>query len=149
MKTKILGRPQLFVAAFAVVAVVVLAACGSSSSSSSGSTAAATPASSPAAGGGSTATTNAIVIQNFTFAPSKTTVSAGTTVTWTNNDSTPHDVTSTNGPGTGATVTSLFTSGELAAGKTFSYTFKKAGTYYYECKIHASLATMHAVVIVK
>ena len=76
-------------------------------------------------------------------------MSAGTTVTWTNNDSTPHDVTSTNGPGTGATVTSLFTSGELAAGKTFSYTFKKAGTYYYECKIHASLATMHAVVIVK
>jgi plastocyanin len=146
MQIKTLARPQLFVAAFAVAAVVVLAACGSSSSSSSPAT---TPASSPAAGGGSTATTNAIVIQNFAFAPAKTTVKAGTAVTWTNNDSTPHDVTSTNGPGTGATVTSLFTSGELAQGKTFSFTFKKAGTYYYECKIHASLGTMHAVVIVK
>ena len=146
MKTKILARPQLFVAALAVVAVVLLAACGGSSTSS-GSTVPATPASSPAAGG--TATTNAIVIQNFTFAPAKTTVKAGTTVTWTNNDSTPHDVTSTNGPGTSATVTSLFTSGELAQGKTFSFTFKKAGTYYYECKIHASLGTMHAVVIVQ
>ncbi len=146
MKTKILARPQLFVAALAVVAVLVLAACGGSSSSGSGSTPAATPTSSA---GGSSATTNSITIQNFTFTPSKTTVSPGTTVTWTNNDSTPHDVTSTNGPGTGATITSLFTSGELAQGKTVSFTFKTAGTYYYECKIHASLGTRHGVVIVK
>lgn len=144
MKTKILARPRLFVTAFAVLAVFVLAACGGSSSSGSTAT---TPASTPAGGG--SATTNKIVIQNFAFTPSKPTVKAGTTVTWTNNDSTPHDVTSADGPGTDATTTSLFASGELAQGKTFSFTFKKAGTYYYVCQVHATLKTMHAVVVVK
>jgi plastocyanin len=144
MKIKTLTRPVVLAAALAVVAVLVLSACGSSGTANAGAT-----TSSPAPAGGATATTDKIVIQNFTFAPAATTVKAGTTVTWTNNDSTPHDVTSANGPGTGAAITSLFTSGELAQGKTFSYTFKKPGTYYYECKIHASLASMHAVVIVK
>jgi plastocyanin len=144
MKAAMLARHQLPVVALAA-AILVLAACGGSSSSSSSSA----PTSTPSPSGGGSATTNAIVIQNFAFAPSKTTVAPGTTVTWTNKDTTPHDVTSTNGPGTSATTTSLFTSGELAQGQTFSFTFKKAGTYYYECKIHASLDTMHAVVLVK
>jgi plastocyanin len=143
MKSRTVTRPVVLVAALAVAAVLVLAACGSPTNASAGST----PTSTPAATGG--ATTNSIIIQNFTFVPASTTVSAGTTVTWTNRDSTPHDVTSSNGPGTGATVTSLFTSGLLAQGKTFSYTFTKPGTYYYECKIHASLASMHAVIVVK
>ncbi len=148
MKIETLTRPVVLVAALAVVAVLVLAACGSPSNASaggSGGTAAGSTAA-PTAGG---ATTNQIVIRNFTFTPSTTTVKAGTKVTWTNQDSTIHDVTSASGPGTGATPTSLFTSGSLAQGKTFSYTFKNPGTYYYECRIHASLASMHAVVIVK
>ena len=147
MKTRTLTRPALLVAALAVVAVLVLAACGSPTNANAGASSA-TPAASgtPAAGG---ATTNAIAIQNFTFTPPSTTVKAGTTVTWTNNDTTPHNVASTDGPGIGAATTSTFASKTLAQGDTFSFTFKKPGTYYYECTIHASMASMHAVVIVK
>jgi plastocyanin len=99
--------------------------------------------------GGSTATTNKISIQDFSFTPSTTTVAAGTTVTWTNNDAMVHDVTSTDGPDVGAATTSTFASAKLAQGDTFSFTFAQPGTYYYECTIHASSAAMHGVVIVK
>ena len=146
MRTKTTTRRVVLVAALAVAAALVLAACGSPGNANAGGSGATT--STPAPGGGS-ASTNKIAIQNFTFTPSTTTVKAGTTVTWTNNDSTPHDVTSASGPGTSATPTSLFGSGPLAQGATFSFTFKKPGTYYYECTIHASMASMHAVVIVK
>ena len=95
------------------------------------------------------ATGNAVAIQNFTFAPQTLTVKAGTKVTWTNNDSTPHTVTSTDGPSTSASPTGQFDSGQMSSGDSFSFTFTKAGTYYYECTIHASMASMHATVVVK
>jgi plastocyanin len=148
MKTRTILRPWI-VAVLAVVAVAVLAACGGGTGYGGGSDAtaqASTPAS-PAAGG--SVTTNEIAIQNFSFTPAQTTVKAGTAVTWTNNDSTTHDVTSTDGAGTDAATTSAFASKPLAQGDTFSFTFDKPGTYYYECTIHASMATMHAVVIVE
>ena len=147
MDPRTLKRPVILVAALAVVAVLVLAACGSPGNANAGGSGGTT--STPAPAGGGSASTDTIAIQNFTFTPASTTVKAGTTVTWTNNDSTPHDVTSANGPGTSATATSLFSSGPMAQGATFSFTFKKPGTYYYECTIHASMASMHAVVIVK
>ena len=146
MNSRTLRRPVVLVAALAVVAVFVLAACGSPTNANAGNTPA--PATTPAASGGGS-TTSSIAIQNFTFAPATTTVKPGTTVTWTNDDSTVHDVTSTDGPAVDAKTTSLFGSGQMAQGQTFSFTFKKAGTYYYECTIHASMASMHAVVIVK
>ena len=90
-----------------------------------------------------------VSIQDFAFSPSTLTVKAGTKVTWTNNDGATHDVASTDGPGTDAATTDLFASGPLGGGESFTYTFAKAGTYYYECTIHASMATMHATVIVK
>jgi plastocyanin len=43
----------------------------------------------------------------------------------------------------------MFSSDQMAQGDTFSFTFEKPGTFYYMCIIHASLETMHAVVIVK
>ena len=143
MKIKTILRPWILVAVLAVLAVAVLAACGGSTAS--GSTAAATT--SPA--GGSSGTSSEIAIKDFAFAPATITVKAGTTVTWTNNDGATHNVTSTDGPGTGAATTPTFSSQPMAQGATFSYTFKEAGTYYYECSIHASMASMHAVVIVE
>ena len=95
------------------------------------------------------ATGNAVTIQNFAFAPQTLTVKAGTKVTWTNNDSAPHTVTSTDGPSTSASTTSQFDSGQMGSGDSFSFTFTKAGTYYYECTIHASMASMHAKVVVQ
>ncbi len=143
--------------AIAVVALFALAGCGSIANSygnaskpgnTSGGAAAAMPAaSSPAAA--VPATGHTVAIRNFTFTPQTLTVKAGTKVTWTNKDSTPHTVTSTNGPSTSASPTGLFDSGQLASGASFSFTFTKAGTYYYECTIHASMASMHATIVVK
>lgn len=144
-----------------LVAVVALAGCGKISDSygnsdSSGGGAyggggAATPTPTMSSGGGAVApaTGSTVAIQDFSFTPQTLTVKAGTKVTWTNNDSTVHDVASTDGPGTDASTTDLFSSGSMSGGQSFSYTFTKAGTYYYECTIHASMATMHATVIVK
>jgi len=147
MTMRTFTRPAVLVAALAVAAVLLLAACGSPTNVSAGASSATPAAGGTAAAGG--ATTNAIAIQNFTFTPASTTVKAGTTVTWTNNDTTPHNVMSADGPGTDAATTSTFASKTMAQGDTFSFTFKKPGTYYYECTIHASMASMHAVVIVK
>jgi predicted lipoprotein with Yx(FWY)xxD motif len=104
-----------------------------------GGAAASTPeASSTKESSGSTASGgSAIQIANFAFAPTSLTVSAGTTVTWTNADSTAHTVTADDGS---------FDSGNLDPGKTFSFTFKTPGTYAYHCAIHPN---MKATIVVK
>ena len=143
-----LFKPRSLLAVVPVIAILVLAACGGSSGGGlygGGGTKTATPA---AGSGGGTAAAKVSIV-NFAFSPSKVTVNAGATVTWTNNDSTPHDVTSTNGPDVTASTTSLFASGTMNQGDTFSYKFTKPGTYYYECTIHATMPAMHAVVVVK
>ena len=50
---------------------------------------------------------------------------------------------------TSATRTGLFDSGTLNPGQTFSFTFAKPGTYFYECTIHFAMPSMHAKVVVK
>jgi len=74
--------------------------------------------------------TDQISISNFAFDPSSTTVAKGTTVTWTNNDSTTHTVTSND---------NKFASTKLAPGDKFSFTFSDAGTFGYHCSIHTSM----------
>ena len=75
----------LFWSACAALILACLSA-GCSSSTSPAPSAAATQT--PAAGG------NTIAIRNFAFSPSTLTVKAGTTVTWTNDDSPPHQLAS-------------------------------------------------------
>jgi len=70
-------------------------------------------------------------------------------VTWTNNDSTPHNVISTASLSLNSATTSVFASGTLGQGQTFSFAFTRKGIYFYECSIHKGLAAMHAEVIVK
>lgn len=70
---------------------------------------------------------------NECFIPAEVTVSVGDTVTWSNDDSAAHTVTSgtpTDGPD-GTFDSSLF-----MAGTTFSYTFDQAGEYNYFCMVH-------------
>jgi plastocyanin len=93
--------------------------------------------------------TKRVSISNFSFTPQTITIKHGTKVVWKNSDSVPHDVTSTSSMSTSATVTGLFASPTLSPGASFSYTFKKKGTYFYECTIHASMASMHGKVVVK
>ena len=71
------------------------------------------------------------------FNPATITVTAGTTIKWTNKDSAPHTVTGDTG---------LFESGSLSEGSTFSFKFNTAGTFLYHCALHMG---MKACVVVK
>lgn len=71
---------------------------------------------------------DSITIENFAFTPKTITVSAGTTVTWTNLDSADHTVTSESGD--------ELDSGLMSQGDTYSKTFDSAGTYDYYCTLH-------------
>ena len=68
------------------------------------------------------------------FVPETLTVSKGTTVTWTNGDSTLHTVTS--GSAESGNSGTEFDSSYLAAGKTFQHQFSTSGTFDYYCTLH-------------
>jgi nitrite reductase (NO-forming) len=68
------------------------------------------------------------------FVPDILTVSKGTTVTWTNRDSTLHTVTS--GSAESGNSGTEFDSSYLAAGKTFQHQFSTSGTFDYYCTLH-------------
>ncbi|MFI1202636.1 cupredoxin family copper-binding protein [Streptomyces sp. NPDC020883] len=74
-------------------------------------------------------TGNAVAIKNFAFSPATLKIKVGTKVTWTNQDTDTHTVTST---GSGGPLHSP----ALATQATYSYTFTKPGTYAYLCTIH-------------
>jgi plastocyanin len=69
---------------------------------------------------------------DFKFTPQTLTVTAGATVTWDMADGQPHTVSTS--PGDPA----AFDSGIKNPGEKFSFTFAKAGTYKYYCKLHGS-----------
>jgi len=79
--------------------------------------------------------------QGLNYVPVTVTVANGGTVVWTNNDPSPHTVTSTNVP-SGA---STFDSGNMNANATYSHKFTVAGTYQYVCSYHP---WMHGTVVV-
>ena len=82
--------------------------------------------------------TNEVWMQNIAFTPSTITVSAHSTVKWTNKDGVAHTVTSSNGM--------FASSGNINSGSTYSVQFNTAGTYPYSCTIHPG---MNGVVIVQ
>jgi plastocyanin len=86
----------------------------------------------PATSGTTPSATSSVTIQNFAFSPAAITVKKGTTVTWTNKDSTTHTVTETDGQ-------KGPDSGNLANGKTYSFTFDTVGTFKYHCAIHPDM----------
>nr|WP_297625026.1 cupredoxin family copper-binding protein [Nocardia sp.] len=79
---------------------------------------------------------NAVTITNFAFTPATLTVPVGTTVTWTNRDEEPHNIS----PAAGG-----FKSPNMGTGATYTFTFTKAGTFAYVCSIHPF---MHGTVVV-
>jgi amicyanin len=68
-----------------------------------------------------------VKIDNFTFNPPSLTVTAGTTVTWKNEDDIPHTVAST---------TRAFKSKALDTDDSYTFTFTTPGVYEYFCSIH-------------
>ena len=73
---------------------------------------------------------NEVLMSGSAFTPSTITVTAGTTVKWTNDDGVNHTVTSNTG---------IFNSGTIGNNGTYSYTFSAAGTYLYHCALHAGM----------
>lgn len=82
--------------------------------------------------GPASASHHSITISSYSYHPAALTISAGDTVTWTNQDSVGHDVTITRGP-------VLFHSPLLSQGQSFSYTFTVAGPYTYICSVHPDM----------
>jgi predicted secreted protein with PEFG-CTERM motif len=67
------------------------------------------------------------------FIPSILNISPGDTVMWTNNDNVDHTVVS--GLPYANQIGTVFDSGAIVSGKTYSFTFYNAGTYKYSDKI--------------
>ena len=72
---------------------------------------------------------------NECYIPAEATVDVGGEVTWSNDDTAAHTVTSGN-PADADSVGALFDSGLLLAGSTFSQTFDEEGTVDYFCIVH-------------
>ena len=74
------------------------------------------------------------------YQPNPIQVSVGNTVTWTNDDSQPHTVTSGgNGQPDNKFNSSPNFSPLLNPGQTFSFTFTQAGDYPYFCMLHPNM----------
>ncbi len=105
-----------------------IAGCGDDSDSSpavggeSGS-----EATSSDSGSGATASGDAVEIVEFLYEPVDLTVSAGTTVTWTNADKAPHTATAED---------SSFDTGTLQKNDAGEVTLDEPGTYAYYCRFH-------------
>ena len=86
-------------------------------------------------GSGAGGETAAVRMKNIEFNPKNISVTKGTRVAWTNDDSAPHDVTKTEGPGP------KFSSGtgNLKRGDVYEQTFNTAGKITYVCKVHPGM----------
>lgn len=69
-----------------------------------------------------------VFIDNYAYSPQELIISAGETVTWTNNSQVRHDVTSDTGNELGSKL--------LSQGESYSHTFNEAGEYAYHCTPH-------------
>jgi plastocyanin len=71
-------------------------------------------------------------IEGFAYNPDPVTVSAGESITWTNQDSANHTAT--------ADERDVLQSGTLSQGDSFTQQFDTPGTYEYFCEFHADMA---------
>jgi plastocyanin len=78
------------------------------------------------------AATFQVAMKGYAFAPASLSVPAGSTVTWTNYDTAPHDVKTTSGP-------LAIHSPMLNKGESWSFTFTTAGSYGYVCTVHPDM----------
>ncbi len=99
-------------AVLALAAVLVLASCGPSA----------------AANSQPVQTDKVEMAKSYKFSPPVIQVTAGTTVTWHNDDNFTHDVRLLDG--------SNWKSKPLAPGDSATYTFDKPGEYNYDCSFH-------------
>jgi plastocyanin len=77
-----------------------------------------------------------VKMEKESFVPAKVSATAGTQVTWTNNDTVPHSVTADD---------NRFDSGPILPGKSFQWTTTNAGTIAYHCIFHPSMTAQLTV----
>ena len=70
-----------------------------------------------------------VMIDGTKYEPATVTVKRGETVVWVNKDPFPHTV----------TAKGVFDSHDIAAGKSWKYTARKAGEYAYTCTLHPNM----------
>jgi plastocyanin len=80
--------------------------------------------------GAAPAATISVRISKSGFSPANVTINFGDTVTWTNGDNADHQLVADDG---------TFASPILKAGKTYSFTFRRAGTFRYHDALKPSL----------
>jgi plastocyanin len=121
---------KLFALTLACLALC-LAACGGDDDSGGSTT-----KEQPAGGGASSGASGGakVSLKNIQFNPKNLTVKPGETITFTNDESIPHDVHKQSGPGAD------FASGPdggMQQGDTFELKLDKPGVYQYVCHVHA------------
>ncbi len=138
MRTRVRKRIRRGAAAIAVTGLLFGACGGSDGGAAADSGTGQTTAAAEAA---------EVALANVKFEPREVEVSVGDTVTWTNEDTVLHTVTSGKGheqgvpgvsEGKDAQPDGLFDH-EMPEGETFSFTFDKAGTFDYFCAIHPGM----------
>jgi plastocyanin len=106
-----------------VFLTVATAACGSSNTPTTPTTPSPTPMSVSIPMGART-------LGDKSFVPNPVTVTVGSTVTWTNADTIPHNSISD---------TNVWSSPNIPPGGQFAFTFQSKGTFPYKCTIHAGM----------
>jgi LPXTG-motif cell wall-anchored protein len=112
MKVRTPARPAVAAMALAALAITVLSALPAGAASRGVS-----------------------VGDNF-YSPAGVTVTAGTTVVWSNGGQSPHTVTANGGEFDSSPSCPTDLSACLQPGHTYSHTFSSVGTFPYHCKIH-------------
>ena len=117
-------RPRTVLAASAAGLAIALSGCGGDDDDG-GSSSGSDSKSAPAVSGQSS---DKVSIKDFLYEPADVTVSAGTEVTFTNEDSANHTATANDGD---------FDTGTLGKGDSKAITIDEPGTYAYICSFHA------------
>jgi len=108
---------------------VVITAC-SGNYNSTPTSPSSTPAPAPAGSTTVTIQSGASVQTTSAFGANPLTISAGTTISWLNDDNTTH---------TSAGDGGQWTSGNIPPGGRFNFTFGSSGQFTYHCQIHPNM----------
>ncbi len=125
---------KLLALLLACLALGLVACGGDDEESDSGGGGASTTEQPADTGGGGGGGGTEVTMESIQFEPKDVTVSAGDTITFTNNEAVPHDVHKTSGPGEDF---ASGPSGGMQEGDTFDLTLDEPGKYEYVCDVHA------------
>ncbi len=119
--------PRAAIAASAVTLALALAGCGSDDDDGGSSAGSGSGSDSGQSAPKATEGSGPVAIKDFLYKPENVTVSAGDSISFTNEDSANHTATANDGS---------FDTGTLEQGDSKSLTFDEPGTYAYICSFH-------------